>query len=440
MKKDIAREIKKIKIIDTHEHFRVPLQRNPKKEIGLFELFANIYYPFRTLYYLRSDLISAGMKIEAWDGKIKSPKESYRIVAPFLKHVKTSSYFLFFLSGLKKIYGFKGGLEKEADWLNLDRKVRESYRRDDWEISVLKNRVGIKKMFYSYGWKPEKDNFFCPVLRMDNYLNLAYTTFPKFDTIIKWPKGWEMDHEFTLSGLGIKVDGFDDYLKSFDRILSIAKKKGTAAVKIGSAYNRSLEFKPAGMSAARKIFAKREGKVSDEEARKFENALMPFLIEKCIRHDLPIQFHTGFLAGNATPTGLFGINPLHLQNFIFKYPEGKFVLFHGGYPYLRETLVLGKKFPNVFLDSCWLNLISRSAARMFLTEALETVPTNKLMWGGDCDSAESICGAVLSVRQLLSEVLSEKVERREVTTAQAVKIVRGILHDNAIKIFKIKNK
>ncbi len=437
MKKGLAAEIEKIGLVDTHEHLRLPFPKNPGREIGLFELFANnVPFPFRTNYYLRADLISAGMNPEIWKGAPKSPRQSFRMTVPFLDHVRTSSYFLSFLLGLQEVYGFSGRLEKESEWLALDRRVRKAYRDDGWEMFVLKKKAGLEKMFYCYGWKPESDGFLQPVLRMDNYLNLCYQVWPWL-TEQRWPRGWEGDHKFTLAELGIRINGFDDYLASFDPIFRRAKAKGTVAVKIASAYNRSLEYRPVSLAAAGKIFSRRNRRLTDGELRAFENALMPVLLKKCVDYDLPVQIHTGFLAGNATPTSLRGINPFLLQNVLFDNPEARFVLFHAGYPHLRETLTLVKKFPHVHLDICWLPLISFSAARAFLGEALETVPANKIMWGGDSHNVESILGAARFARRLVTGVLEEKIRRKEILPGRAAEIARGILRDNAIRLFRL---
>ena len=74
---------------------------------------------------------------------------------------------------------------------------------------------------------------------------------------------------------------------------------------------------------------------------------------------------------------------MHLVNLFIEYREAKFDLFHGGYPYTGELLALAKNFPNVYLDLCWLHIISPTAAVCMLHEAIETVPVNKIFaFGG----------------------------------------------------------
>lgn len=78
------------------------------------------------------------------------------------------------------------------------------------------------------------------------------------------------------------------------------------------------------------------------------------------------------------------IFPLHLVNLLLEYREARFDLFHAGYPYQGEVAALGKNFPNVYVDLCWLHVISPWVARQTLHEWIETVPANKILgFGGD---------------------------------------------------------
>lgn len=57
------------------------------------------------------------------------------------------------------------------------------------------------------------------------------------------------------------------------------------------------------------------------------------------------------------------------------------------------------------------------------------------MWGGDCNHTEGIYGATEFTRRCLAEVLAEKVERKELTEDDAMRIGRQIMRDNALELF-----
>ncbi|UCD57699.1 MAG: hypothetical protein JSV16_00905 [Candidatus Hydrogenedentota bacterium] len=63
------------------------------------------------------------------------------------------------------------------------------------------------------------------------------------------------------------------------------------------------------------------------------------------------------------------------------------------------------------------------------------MPAGKFLWGGDCASPEGIHGAVSMVRQGLTEVLAEKIEEDLLDEELALNVARGILHDNAERLF-----
>ena len=74
-------------------------------------------------------------------------------------------------------------------------------------------------------------------------------------------------------------------------------------------------------------------------------------------------------------------------------------------------------------------------ARRALHEWLEVMPSDRLMWGADCNHAEGIYGATVTTRRVLAEVLAEKVERGDLLEEHALRIGRQVLRENALKLF-----
>lgn len=132
-------------------------------------------------------------------------------------------------------------------------------------------------------------------------------------------------------------------------------------------------------------------------------------------------------------------NPTLLANLFHKYRDVRFILFHGGYPFGSELASLAKNFRHVYIDLCWLYIISPSYAERNLHEWLETVPANKIMaFGGDYHNAENVYGHLLFAREIVTRVLTEKVRERYFSEEEAIKIASMIFHDNAVRIFGLK--
>ena len=131
-----------------------------------------------------------------------------------------------------------------------------------------------------------------------------------------------------------------------------------------------------------------------------------------------------------------GFNPMFLVDLIEANPKTKFILFHGGYPWVGETGAIAMKFPgNVSIDSCWLPTISYTLAKRAFHESARSHAFKQDHVGPDCQHAEGIYGATVFTRQCLAEVLAEKVDRGDLLEADAKRIGRQILRENALELF-----
>ncbi len=130
-----------------------------------------------------------------------------------------------------------------------------------------------------------------------------------------------------------------------------------------------------------------------------------------------------------------GSNPMLLLDLIDGNPKTKFALFHGGYPWVSETAAIVMRHRNVWIDSCWLPTISATMARRAFHEWLDVAPSNRILWGADCNHAEGIYGATEMTRRVLAEVLAERVERGDLTEGDARRIGKQVMRDNALSLF-----
>ena len=94
-----------------------------------------------------------------------------------------------------------------------------------------------------------------------------------------------------------------------------------------------------------------------------------------------MQFHTGL--GDAVIT-LTRASPAHLQPLIATYPRAKFVLLYASYPYMREASYLSAVYKNVYLGIGEVfPSVPKRGQEALIRQALELVPTNKLMWSSE---------------------------------------------------------
>jgi len=146
-----------------------------------------------------------------------------------------------------------------------------------------------------------------------------------------------------------------------------------------------------------------------------------------------MQVHTGILAGvGAIPTNA---HPNMLDDVVKQYQDTRFDLFHGGYPYMSELTIMAKVYRNVYLDLCWLPLISRTACERCLNEWLDTFSHRKIFWGGDVGTPEHTLGAVTVAKEAVCSVLEDRIERRVLDRADALDVARSIFYENACDFF-----
>ncbi|MCU0246797.1 MAG: amidohydrolase, partial [Bryobacter sp.] len=168
--------------------------------------------------------------------------------------------------------------------------------------------------------------------------------------------------------------------------------------------------------------------------RRLEDHMFHEVARLAAEYRLPFQIHTGLLAGNSC--FIENLNPRHLTNLFYLFPNVKFDLFHIGYPYQQELGVLAKLFPNVFIDFCWAHVISPPGARAALDEYLETVPVNKILgFGGDYRFPEMTYGHSRVARANVARVLAGKVAAKLMSEDQAAAVGKQLLWENGLSLF-----
>lgn len=125
-----------------------------------------------------------------------------------------------------------------------------------------------------------------------------------------------------------------------------------------------------------------------------------------------------------------------LVDLIAANPKTRFILFHGGYPWVGEMgAIIMRHTSHVWVDSCRLPTISYTMAKRAYHEWLEVMPSSRIMWGADGNHAEGTCGATQFTRRCLAEVLAEKVMAGDLRESDAQRIGRQILRENALELF-----
>lgn len=422
MKRRIRSALDEMKIVDNHEHLVEPFLSKIDREVDLPYFFANAY--------LYGDLVAAGLPEKALDidkfaylkaGEDKAA-EMWTQLKPFLEKVRNTIYYRFLLIALRDLYGLEGAEVDDGNWIALSKRIREKSRDHlKWSLEIL-DRMKVHRMILDISemgrmnTKIIEDERLRQVVRVDGFIT--------------------GDREMAKSFLETNVRTLDQHLEALDGAFVNASKQGAVGIKSGLAYERSLLYERVPRSDAERIFTLGLEKASHSERKLFEDFMMHEVCERCSKYKLPFQIHTGLQAGNYNT--IANANPTHLTGLMQEFKGVQFDIFHGGYPYLIEAGILAKYFPNVYVDACWLAHISPTAYKRALSEWIEIVPANKIFaWGGDHGSIDQSYASLMLAKDLVADVLAEKVSSNYFGEECALKVAEKIMGGNAMEVYRL---
>ncbi len=427
---EIRKHVGSIRLIDTHEHLPPESERVNK----VVDVLSQFY-----LHYTSSDLISAGMSPEdlLYIKDTKIPLDyRWAVFEPWWDRIRNTGYSRCMEIAARDLYGVDG--INSGTYKQLSRKMMERNKEGLYKW-VLQEKAGIDICVLDTlreDYDVDRD-LFVPVLRVSEYAS---------------PRNVK-DLEVLGKRFGNPIHNLGDYVNlvkgRFD-----ALEGRVAAVKIALAYDRSLHFEKRTFSEAEeslnKIFKTRgfswtpiEGTEYSELAQDgpgreelipLQDYLVHLSIQEASRRGIPIQIHTGLHEGNKNI--ISNSNPELLVNLFLEYGEAKFDIFHGGWPYSSQLSALAKNFQNVYIDMCWMHIISPSRAMSALDEWLDEVPVNKIMgFGGDFLCVEGSYGHSVMARDNVAKVLAGKVDDGIYEMDEAKKYADWILRDNPRRLF-----
>lgn len=412
----IRAAIDTMRVVDTHEHL-VGFEGIAKsKSIDFMWLFHQ---------YADDDIKSAGMSKPQFATLLTdslSVPEKWKIMKPFYDASFNTGYNRAVLLSVDRLFGIKELNDQSV--LQITDKLREAYKTD-WYKTVLHDKCNIDFLINDSQPAPGDAGYFRYTKRF-GYFQLDCKA--KIDQLAKEQ--------------GTIINCLDDLVLTLNKEFESAVKKGITTLKNSTAYFRSLYFEDVSRKKAEEVFLQvmqsKDTPLNAEAAKPLADYMMHRILDQAQKYNVPIQIHTGLQAGDGNY--IENSNPALLANLFLKYRNVKFILFHGGYPFGGEFGSLAKNFRNVYLDLCWLYIISPSYSQRYLNEWLETVPANKIMaFGGDYENVENIYGHLLFAKEVVGNVLTEKVRNRYFSEDEALKIARMILHDNAVNLFNLKH-
>ncbi|MBI3851851.1 MAG: amidohydrolase [Verrucomicrobia bacterium] len=406
-------------VVDVHEHHIPEILLN--REVNLLQLFQQSYAGWTQArpYTLPSETRDSDPMLAAVGAT------TCEALAPFLENSGSNSLVRNLVRAVTELYGEGEPAITRDNWKALDDAVREHHRRPDWCKEVLR-RAGIERLI--------TDPYTDPVLDAHQALGNNYNSVMRINS---FACGWHpesRDHNGNsahalLKRLGLKPASFDDYVAALEQLVDGMASRHQVALKNALAYDRDVAFDEPDEKLARRAWGKTSPSPSERKA--FGDFVVDRLCRLAGGRDIPMQMHLGTAI-------IRGSHPLKAAGLIERHPRTRFLLMHLAYPWSSDLLGMAFVYRNIWLDLTWSFLLSPSHFKPALHEAIETLPDeSRLMFGGDNWHVEETYGTIKLARQLIGEVLEEKLAAGYFRREDAERLAARILRENAIRFFKL---
>jgi len=422
----LREQIDAMPVIDCHEHLAGPEERPPYKE------------PIAALIhgYVFSDLQSAAFGISARDverlqDQDVSTDEKWPLFERLWCATKHTAYARVTKLVLKNVYG-----ERELTREALDRVAEQLADQDEEAYFRIIDEAGIQAMLVDVLWE----------MTVHRFLDGTKTFPDKWRPMISLPDlhptalNWE-----TINYFGALADrhitSLDEYLEVVFVVFKRCMERGVVGIKDQAAYSRIISYDLVPKAEAEKQFnlvlADPRNSLGWPEGKPLNDYLFHEYMRFARELDLPVQLHTGHMAGIRNRVDK--TNAAHLASVLELHRDVRFDLFHGNWPYLGDLLFLGKNYPNVALDCCWLHIIDPDYASELLERSVLTLPHTKVHgFGGDYgDVPEFVAGHLEIARENIAGTLARLVERGWLEEEEAISLAADWLFNNPNRFFNL---
>jgi len=415
-------------VIDCHEHLTGPEARPPYKE------------PIAALIsgYVFSDLVSASFGASDRDvGRLEDPDvstdEKWPLFQRLWQATEHTAYARVTKLVLHNVYG-EDTLTRDA----LDRVASKLAAQDEAAYFHAIDQAGIQAMLVDVlGWLPKG---------LGSFLDGSKSFPAKWRPLISLP-GF---HPTTLTWQTIEqvgaladkhITSLDEYLAGLYVVFQRCIERGVVGIKDQSAYERVLSYELVPTADAERLFnrvlADGRNSLGWPEGKPLNDYLFHQYMRFARDLGLPVQLHTGHMAGIRNRVDK--TNAGYLASVLELHRDVRFDLFHGNWPYMGDLLFLGKNYPNVSLDLCWLHIIDPDYASELMERAVLTMPHSKIHgFGGDYgDVPEYVAGHLAIARENIAGTLARLVERGWLEEEQALSLAADWLFNNPNRFFKL---
>ncbi|MGB9598144.1 MAG: amidohydrolase family protein, partial [Candidatus Poribacteria bacterium] len=281
---------------------------------------------------------------------------------------------------------------------------------------IMRDKCKIRVALTQAGRTDYNDDLLIPLMPID-----VYGSVRNVDDVKK-----------KASDLGMEVKTLDDYLAVVKKGIEKWKSEGAVGIKMISRPN-IVPSKKTAEEIFNKIMNGENPGVVLGETDHLTDYLWNYIMDVVAELDMVMAVHAGMWGDFRY------LDSKHNIPIFPRHPNTRFDLYHLGMPYVRDTIVIGKNHPNVWLNLCWCHIISPQMTISGLDECIDLVPINKIIgFGGDYRiPVEKIYGHLVMAREDIATVLGRRVDRGQMGIDEAIAIAKKWLWDNPKNLYKL---
>jgi hypothetical protein len=431
----LLEQVQAMPVIDCHEHLRGPERDLTGAPLDPIQRL--------TAMYFYSDLWSAGDNAahSFIQDSSRSLDERWPVFERLWKRSEHTAYARVTKLVLKDFYGVEH-LTRPA----LDQVAEKAAAMDAGAYLGTLEGAGIRGVIadclFPPPWEKMVRYYTNPVIV--DFLNGRFT-FPQ-----NWRPAFNLPYfheirtrefvDFVGLAAGMDIYSLGDYEEAMFALIQRSQEKGVVALKDQSAYRRVIDYELPSTAEAEVLFNKllrdARNQLAWPEAKPLDDYLFHQFMRFARRLELPVQIHTGHLAGIRNRVDK--ANAAHFAPVLELYQNVQFDLFHGNWPYMEDLLFIGKNYPNAHLDLCWTYIIDPLYAKELLKRVLVTIPHAKVnAFGGDYFQAPEFSAAALGLaRQVVAAALAEMVGIGWIDEEQAACAAADWLYNNPREFYR----
>jgi uncharacterized protein len=423
-------------VIDCHEHLG-----GPERDLAAVrEPIAFIIH-----MYLVSDLWSAGATdaeiAQLQDGRIATA-DKWDLFSRLWRKCEHTAYARVTKRMLKESFGIErlslAALERLG--IALHARTAEDY------LSVLSN-CGVRAVIADMLFPPPAEKsvryYGNPVLR--DFLKGGINLPPDWRPVLNLPYFHELRFRDFIDSVEsmskVCITSLNNYEEAMHAIIAKARECGVVALKDQSAYRRPIDYTSPTCHEAELLFNRLlsdpRNQLAWPDARPLDDYLFQRFMEFAREFDLPVQVHTGHMAGmrnrvDKAEAGLFA--PV-----LERHRQVRFDLFHGNWPNMGGLLFLAKNYPNAAINLCWVTMIDPLYSIDLLKRAVMSVPHSKIhLFGGDFFHVPELAAAHLGLaREVAATALADLVEHGWLAEEDALVLAKDWLFNNPNGFYRL---